>query len=146
MKPEILLLDEPLAALDALTRSKLQGEIERIRAHERKTIVMITNDVDEALLLADRIAVLEPNDTLGRVFPVTIERPRDRTALNHDEDYKAIRGKIAGYLGELNRQRSAQAADDTGELPNVQPISLLAPPKAYKDAIDRKSTRLNYSH
>ena len=76
MKPEILLLDEPLSALDALTRAKLQGEIERIRAHERKTIVMITNDVDEALLLADRVAVLEPDGTLGQVFPVTLARPR----------------------------------------------------------------------
>ena len=54
MEPEILLLDEPLSALDALTRAKLQDEIERIRAEERRTIILVTNDVDEALLLADR--------------------------------------------------------------------------------------------
>ena len=60
MEPEILLLDEPLSALDALTRAKLQDEIERIRAQEGRTIILVTNDVDEALLLADRIAVLTP--------------------------------------------------------------------------------------
>ena len=58
MEPEILLLDEPLSALDALTRAKLQDEIERIRKEERRTIILVTNDVDEALLLADRVAVL----------------------------------------------------------------------------------------
>src|SRR3546814_6436967 len=76
MKPDILLLDEPLSALDALTRAKLQAEIERIRAQERKTIVLITNDVDEALLLADRVVILEPAGTLGETFPVDIQSPR----------------------------------------------------------------------
>jgi ABC-type sulfate/molybdate transport systems ATPase subunit len=65
MEPEILLLDEPLSALDALTRARLQGEIERIRAEERRTIILVTNDVDEALLLADRVAVLTPRRRRG---------------------------------------------------------------------------------
>ena len=60
MEPEILLMDEPLSALDALTRAKLQDEIDRIREEEKRTIVLVTNDVDEALLLADRVAVMTP--------------------------------------------------------------------------------------
>ena len=136
MNPEILLLDEPLSALDALTRAKLQAEIERIRAHENRTILLITNDVDEALLLADRVAVLEPapKAKIGRIFDVTIDRPRDRTALNHDVGYKALRHSIAAYLGQLNADVKANAADLGTALPKVVPVDLLAPPKAYRDA------------
>src|SRR5512147_101866 len=84
--PEVLLLDEPLSALDALTRATLQDEIERIRGQERKTVVLVTNDVDEGILLADRIIPLSagPAATLGPVVNVDLERPRDRKALNHD--------------------------------------------------------------
>ncbi|MGH7955860.1 MAG: ABC transporter ATP-binding protein, partial [Opitutaceae bacterium] len=89
MDPQILLLDEPLSALDALTRSTLQGEIERIWSAERKTVVLITNDVDEALLLADRIIPLTPGPgaTLGDSVRVTLARPRERKALNHDPEF-----------------------------------------------------------
>ncbi len=135
MKPEILLLDEPLSALDALTRAKLQDEIDRIRAEEKRTIILITNDVDEALLLADRVAVLEPapRARIGCIYDVTIPRPRQRTALNHDAAYQALRNEIVGYLGSLNAQQKASGADGR-VLPNVTPISLLSPPKAYQDA------------
>jgi nitrate/nitrite transport system ATP-binding protein len=134
MTPEILLLDEPLSALDALTRAKLQGEIDRIREQEKRTILLITNDVDEALLLADRVAILEPaTGTIGQIFDVTIARPREKTALNHDAAYKALRNRIANYLGGLNDAKAALSGDDQ-TLPNVTPINLLAPPKAYLDA------------
>jgi nitrate/nitrite transport system ATP-binding protein len=134
MMPEILLLDEPLSALDALTRAKLQGEIDRIREQEKRTIILITNDVDEALLLADRVAVLEPGTgTLGQIFDVTIARPREKTALNHDAAYKALRNQIANYLGSLNDARSQIGGDDR-TLPNVTPITALQPPQAYLDA------------
>lgn len=134
MTPEILLLDEPLSALDALTRGKLQAEIDRIREQEKRTIILITNDVDEALLLADRVAVLEPaTGTIGQIFDVAIARPREKTALNHDPAYKVLRNRIANYLGGLNDARAALGADDR-TLPNVRPINLLAPPKAYLDA------------
>jgi nitrate/nitrite transport system ATP-binding protein len=135
MQPEILLLDEPLSALDALTRAKLQAEIERIREQEKRTILLITNDVDEALLLADRVAVLEPaTGTIGQIFDVTIARPRERTALNHDAAYKALRNRIATYLGSLNDARS-QISGDEATLPKVTPITAMAPPKAYLDAM-----------
>ena len=135
MEPEILLLDEPLSALDALTRAKLQDEIERIRKEEGRTIVLVTNDVDEALLLADRIAVLTPapRAKIGQIFDVTVARPRDREAINDDVQYQALRKQIVGYLGSLNAD--ATAAGVSGyDLPNVTPLDLTAPPKAYRDA------------
>jgi nitrate/nitrite transport system ATP-binding protein len=105
MNPEVLLLDEPLSALDALTRASLQDEIERIRAQEKKTIVLVTNDVDEGLLLADRIVPLTPGPdaTLGASFPITLTRPRDRRALNHDPEFKRIRNQVISYLTGLRR-------------------------------------------
>jgi nitrate/nitrite transport system ATP-binding protein len=134
MTPEILLLDEPLSALDALTRAKLQAEIDRIRAQEKRTIILITNDVDEALLLADRVAILEPaSGTIGEIFDVRIARPREKTALNHDGDYKALRNRIANYLGGLNDARTATVAQDH-MLPNITPITALSPPQVYLDA------------
>ena len=136
IRPEILLLDEPLSALDALTRAKLQDEIERIRGQEKRTIFLVTNDVDEALLLADRIAVLTPapNAHIGRIFDVTIERPRIRTDLNHDEAYKALRNEIVGYLGRLAGGVKEAAPSNVIDLPSLEPLDLLAPPKAYQDA------------
>ncbi|MBZ0229577.1 MAG: ABC transporter ATP-binding protein, partial [Bauldia sp.] len=91
-QPELLLLDEPLSALDALTRAKLQDEITAIRQEERRTVVLITNDVDEAILLADRIIPLRPgpNATLGPEFKVALPRPRDRTTLNDDPAFKRL--------------------------------------------------------
>src|ERR1043165_3694497 len=88
--PQILLLDEPLSALDALTRATLQDEIGRIWQQDRKTVVLITNDVDEGILLADRIVPLTagPNATLGPEFAIDLPRPRHRTAMNHDPRYK----------------------------------------------------------
>ncbi len=135
MKPEILLLDEPLSALDALTRAKLQNEIDRIREQEKRTIILITNDVDEALLLADRVAILEPQPSgkIGRIFDVNIPRPRERTALNHDEAFKALRSKIANYLDDLNTARNNAGTDECA-LPQISPITAMAPPKAYLDA------------
>jgi nitrate/nitrite transport system ATP-binding protein len=134
MTPEILLLDEPLSALDALTRAKLQGEIDRIREQEKRTIILITNDVDEALLLADRVVVLEPGSgTLGQIFDVTINRPREKTALNHDPAYKALRNRIANYLGGLNDAKAALTGLDMA-LPDITPITAMQPPQVYLDA------------
>jgi nitrate/nitrite transport system ATP-binding protein len=117
MNPEVLLLDEPLSALDALTRASLQTEIERIWAQERKTIVMITNDVDEGLLLADRIVPLTPGPDagLGPSFEVGIGRPRDRRALNHDPEFKRIRNEVIRYLSDLRARRPGRVS-----APNIQ--------------------------
>jgi nitrate/nitrite transport system ATP-binding protein len=135
MEPEILLMDEPLSALDALTRAKLQDEIERIRKHEGRTILLVTNDVDEALLLADRVAVLTPAPAakIGRIFDVTLPRPRDREAVNDSAAFQALRGEIVSYLGSLVAGQVRTAAD-YGNLPNVTPLDLAPPPQAYQDA------------
>src|SRR5690606_26160659 len=103
MQPEVLLLDEPLSALDALTRGSLQREIERIWAEEHNTVILVTNDVDEALLLADRVVPLTPGPraTLGMVCEVRIPRPRDRKLVNHDPGFKRLRNRVIGYLSGL---------------------------------------------
>lgn len=135
MEPEILLLDEPLSALDALTRAKLQDEIERIRKEERRTIILVTNDVDEALLLADRVAVLTPAPAarIGKIFDVDIARPRDREAMNGDLAFQGLRRTIVSYLGGLNDE-AARAGDSAINLPNVTPLDLAPPPQAYREA------------
>ena len=142
MEPEILLLDEPLSALDALTRAKLQDEIERIRKEEGRTILLVTNDVDEALLLADRIAVLTPAPSakIGQIYDVNVARPRDREAINDAANYQRLRKEIVGYLGSLNAE-SGTVGESPIDLPNVTPLDLLAkkkkseePPQAYLDA------------
>lgn len=135
MEPEILLLDEPLSALDALTRAKLQDEIERIRKEEGRTIVLVTNDVDEALLLADRVAVLTPAPAtrIGRMWPVTVARPRNREAVNDDAAFQALRREIVSYLGQLNAE-SGTVGESAIALPNVTPLDLAPPPQAYRDA------------
>jgi nitrate/nitrite transport system ATP-binding protein len=98
--PQILLMDEPLSALDALTRATLQDEIESIWRQNKKTVLLITNDVDEGILLADRIIPLTagPNATLGPEIKVTLPRPRDRKAVNHDLRFQEIRKQVIGYL------------------------------------------------
>ncbi|MEM9629032.1 MAG: nitrate ABC transporter ATP-binding protein [Pseudomonadota bacterium] len=135
MSPEILLLDEPLSALDALTRAKLQNEIEQIWRQEKKTVVMITNDVDEAILLADRIIPLRPGPKakLGPEFIVDLPRPRDRTAMNHNERFKTLRNDITRYLVDVSHE-NALVKDQGPALPEVTPVLPLALRKAMKSA------------
>jgi nitrate/nitrite transport system ATP-binding protein len=124
MQPEILLLDEPLSALDALTRAKLQDELASISAVEKKTIVLITNDVDEAILLADRVIPLNPGPraTLGPDFRVNIARPRERGSLNSNDQFIALRRDITEYLMAASASRQPATAR-TINLPNVVPIT-----------------------
>jgi nitrate/nitrite transport system ATP-binding protein len=135
MSPKVLLLDEPLSALDALTRGKLQDEIAAIAQVERKTVVLITNDVDEAMLLADRIIPLNPgpNATLGPEFKVTLPRPRDRAALNDDVEYRRLRAAVARYLLDAGRAKSV-TTENRVALPKVLPLQQKDPPRAYARA------------
>jgi len=121
--PDVLLLDEPLSALDALTRANLQDEIIRIWEQEKKTVVLITNDVDEGLIMADRVIPLNPgpNATFGPEFIVDLPRPRDRTAMNHDEKFKALRSDITQYLMNVGMNDSSASKGNVYQLPNVQP-------------------------
>jgi nitrate/nitrite transport system ATP-binding protein len=125
MDPKVLLLDEPLSALDALTRATLQDEIERIWEADRKTVVLITNDVDEGLLLADRIIPLTPGPgaTLGPSIAVTFGRPRDRKAINHDPAFKALRLEIIDFLLGC-KERSRSTIERKLVLPDIEPENL----------------------
>jgi nitrate/nitrite transport system ATP-binding protein len=132
--PDILLLDEPLSALDALTRANLQDEIARIRAEENTTIVLITNDVDEAILLADRIIPLDPGrpgeaSTLGPEFPVDLPAPRDRSALNDNPRFTDLRSRITQWLMAAGPEA---ATGQTRNLPKVEAVHPL--PRAYSRA------------
>ncbi|SDK75286.1 ABC transporter ATP-binding protein [Aliiruegeria lutimaris] len=129
MSPELLLLDEPLSALDALTRANLADEIEHIWEADKKTCVLITNDVDEAIVLADRIIALNPDGTLGEEFRVTIPRPRDRSEMNHDAEFKRLRGEVTKYLMDAGIEAKSE---ETRQLPNVTAIHNELPPAALK--------------
>jgi nitrate/nitrite transport system ATP-binding protein len=138
MQPELLLLDEPLSALDALTRAKLQDELADISQAEKKAIVLITNDVDEAILLADRVIPLNPGPraSLGPSFRVDIARPRDRSALNSDDTFIGLRREITEYLMTVGAARSTGTVREI-VLPNVIPITQRLsdpPPRAYAAA------------
>ncbi|WP_299077407.1 ABC transporter ATP-binding protein [uncultured Ruegeria sp.] len=119
MNPEVLLLDEPLSALDALTRANLADEIEHIWEADKKTCVLITNDVDEAIILADRIIALNPDGTLGQEFRVSIPRPRDRGAMNNDETFKHLRADVTKYLMDVGIEAKVEGSRI---LPDVTPI------------------------
>jgi len=123
MDPEMLIMDEPLGALDALTRGTLQDEILKIWETNKRTALLITNDVDEAVYMADRIIPLKPGPkaTLGPEFKVNIERPRDKTSLNDNEEYKKTRNAIIEYLMDLGDEKAAATSDVVYELPDIQP-------------------------
>ena len=125
MNPEMLLLDEPLSALDALTRANLADEIEHIWEADKKTCVLITNDVDEAIILADRIIALNPDGTLGAEFAVTIDRPRDRIAMNSNDDFKALRADVTKYLMDVGIESRVEG---TRLLPGITPIHGMSAP------------------
>jgi nitrate/nitrite transport system ATP-binding protein len=128
MNPQVLLLDEPLGALDALTRGTLQVELARIWSQERTTCVMITNDIDEAILLADRIVPLTPGPAaaLGPSFAVELARPRDRKELNHDPRFKHLRNAITTWLVESRKasHRQSPQAMEPITVPNLAPADL----------------------
>jgi nitrate/nitrite transport system ATP-binding protein len=106
MNPDVLLLDEPLGALDALTRGTLQDELQRICQNERKTVLLITNDVDEGLLLADRMIVMTagPQATLGPEFVIDVPHPRTHHELNHNPELLRLRREISAFLSGCGRK------------------------------------------
>lgn len=128
LQPAILLLDEPLSALDALTRANLQDEINRICQEEKKTVILVTNDPDEAILLADRVIPLTagPRATLGPSIPITIPRPRARTSINHNYDFKQARNEVIDYLLKATDKRKT-AMSRKLVLPDLIPEDLDAP-------------------
>jgi len=122
LQPEILILDEPLSALDALTRGELQEEILNIWEAERKTVVMVTNDVDEAVLMSNRIVPLTmgPSATLAEPFVVNMGYPRNRHTLNDHPEYKRLKTEITTYLIKLNKE-GKDSQHLSYKMPDVMP-------------------------
>ncbi len=122
MQPKVLLMDEPFGALDALTRAQLQDSLMKIQAELGNTVIMITHDVDEAVLLSDRIVMMTngPAATIGEILPVTLDRPRDRLALAEDPEFVHLRQQVLEFLYAKQAVREPVA-------PRTTPP--LAPPK-----------------
>ena len=112
MQPQVLLMDEPFGALDALTRAKLQDELLDIVAETMSTVVMVTHDVDEAVLLADRIVMMTngPAATIGEILEVNLPRPRNRVALAEDPRYLQCRKAVIDFLYTRQAHVEATAA------------------------------------
>jgi nitrate/nitrite transport system ATP-binding protein len=124
MQPEILLMDEPFGALDALTRSHMQDSLMEIQNELNNTVIMITHDVDEAVLLSDRIVMMTngPAATVGEILDVKLERPRDRLSLAEDPEYNRLRSEVLKFLYEKQRK--------------VEPISKASAAKKKKETED----------
>ncbi len=106
MQPQVLLMDEPFGALDALTRAHLQDSLMEIHAQLGTTVIMITHDVDEAVLLSDRIVMMTngPSATIGEILDVKVPRPRDRLALADDPTFVRCRQQVLQFLYEKQRK------------------------------------------
>lgn len=126
MQPEVLLMDEPFGALDALTRAHMQDSLMEIQDELNNTVIMITHDVDEAVLLSDRIVMMTngPAATIGEILDVNLERPRDRLALAEDPNYNHYRSEVLTFLYEKQRKvENIKPRDPIGEADSKTPKS-----------------------
>ena len=131
IQPKMLLLDEPFGALDALTRGTIQDELVKICAATRQTVFMITHDVDEAILLADKVMLMSngPDACIAEIVENTLPRPRDRHTIHHDPQYYPIRNHLVDFL--VNRSRLYQS----GEVPRP------AKPPVVRPGLDADSSQ-----
>ena len=109
LDPQLLLMDEPFGALDALTRASLQDELNGVMEKTGATVVMVTHDVDEAVLLSDRIVMMTngPAATIGEILDVKLARPRDRLKLAHDADFVEYRAALLEFLYQKQVKKAA---------------------------------------
>lgn len=121
MEPKVLLMDEPFGALDALTRAHLQDSLMEIQNELNNTVVMITHDVDEAVLLSDRIVMMTngPAATIGDILAIELERPRDRLSLASDAQYNEYRAAVLRFL----HQRHSNPAQKKSAKPAAAPAN-----------------------
>ncbi|QHS12656.1 ABC transporter ATP-binding protein [Shewanella sp. Arc9-LZ] len=112
MQPEVLLMDEPFGALDALTRGHMQDSLMEIQSQLNNTVIMITHDVDEAVLLSDKIVMMTngPEATVGEILTVDLQRPRNRLALAQDTEYNRLRSEVLKFLYEKQRKIESLSA------------------------------------
>ena len=126
MQPEVLLMDEPFGALDALTRAHMQDSLMEIQKELNNTVIMITHDVDEAVLLSDRIVMMTngPEATIGEILEVNLPHPRNRLALAENPEYNRLRSAVLKFLYEKQRKvevipTTTTAEEDQEKTPNV---------------------------
>ena len=125
MEPKVLLMDEPFGALDALTRAHMQDSLIEIQARLNNTVIMITHDVDEAVLLSDRIVMMTngPAATIGEVLNVDLPRPRDRIRMANDPRYNYYRGEVLKFLYERQKKPMEKGAAIPGGTPQGTPAA-----------------------
>jgi len=133
MEPKVLLMDEPFGALDALTRAHMQDSLMEIQRELKNTVIMITHDVDEAVLLSDRIVMMTngPAATVGEILDINLERPRDRLALADDSNYNHLRHEVLRFLYEKQRKvedfaqhaKKQQSQPEAKETPKLKIVS-----------------------
>ena len=128
MEPKVLLMDEPFGALDSLTRTHMQDSLMEIQARLNNTVIMITHDVDEAVLLSDRIVMMTngPSATIGEVLDVDLLRPRDRLALAENPVYNHYRAEVVRFLHERHHQPHSRIPRDASEETTERPVLKLA--------------------
>ena len=129
MEPKVLLMDEPFGALDALTRAQLQDSLMSIQAALGNTVIMITHDVDEAVLLSDRIVMMTngPAATIGEILPVELARPRDRLALAEEPEFVHLRQQVLQFLYAKHTNPAQPApAQETPEQEDAVALKLAA--------------------
>lgn len=131
MEPKVLLMDEPFGALDALTRTHMQDSLMEIQATLKNTVIMITHDVDEAVLLSDRIIMMSngPSATVGNILDIELERPRDRLALAEDTSFNHYRAEVVKFLHERHNKPAAPAAEEADANPESSDNSEEPPKK-----------------
>ncbi len=122
MEPKVLLMDEPFGALDSLTRTHMQDTLMEIQTRLNNTVMMITHDVDEAVLLSDRIVMMTngPSATIGEILAVDLPRPRDRLQLADDPAYNRYRAAVLKFLHERHRQPTAPAGEAQPSRPQLR--------------------------
>lgn len=122
MQPEVLLMDEPFGALDALTRAHMQDSLMEIQKELNNTVIMITHDVDEAVLLSDRIVMMTngPEATIGEILEVNLPHPRNRLALAENPEYNRLRSAVLTFLYEKQRKVEVIATTKTAEKNDIK--------------------------
>ncbi len=126
MEPKVLLMDEPFGALDALTRAHLQDSLMEIQSELNNTVVMITHDVDEAVLLSDRIVMMTngPAATIGEILEIELPRPRERLALASDSQYNAYRADVLRFLHQKHSNPASRSRSSSSDNPGKDDDSI----------------------
>jgi nitrate/nitrite transport system ATP-binding protein len=142
--PKLLLLDEPFGALDALTRGTIQDELLKIWGGTGQTVFMITHDIDEAILLADRI-LLMTNGPFARVaesVEITIPRPRNRTEIVEHPNYYPIRNHLVQFLGKRSKELAGRVSDGAAQTPETVRIDHAPPEDETGEALRLRAVNL----